>query len=413
MGLFEAIFGRRPRMPAAEGRYEAITAYAPRFSSWGGRIYENELVRAAVDAKARHIGKLRFDMYGPAHAKLKTIVKTAPNPWQTWPQFLERCSNIYDVQNNLFVVPILDGPYREITGFYPVVPSSCEIVQGPNNEPYLKFQFNGGQQRALPLNQVAIVSRHQLTDDFFGERNEKALASTMELINMVNQGITEGVKNSATFRFMAQTTQYLFDEDLAKERKRFDRLNFQGDSGGLLLFNNNVQNVKQIQSDGYKVDPEQMRMIRENVYSYFGVNENILQNKANGDDLDAFFNGCIEPFAIKLSDALTRLVYSQTERNNGNHITLTANRLQYMAVSAKISMAQQLGDRGVLTIDEIRELFNYAPLPDGAGQYTPIRGEYKDVKDDNNDGGDTDAEPGERVPDDAGDDSSGDQGSDS
>ena len=52
-----------------------------------------------------------------------------------------------------------------------------------------------------------------------------------------------------------------------------------------------------------------------------------------------------------------------------------------MNVTQKISMAQQLGDRGVLTIDEIRELFNYAPLPDGAGQYTPIRGEYKNVKD--------------------------------
>jgi hypothetical protein len=218
---------------------------------------------------------------------------------------------------------------------------------------------------------------------------------------MINQGIEEGVKNSATFRFMAQTTQYLFDEDLTKERKRFDKLNFQGDSGGLLLFNNNVQNVQQIKSDGYKVDPEQLKLIRENVYSYFGVNENILQNKAQGDDLDAFFNGCIEPFAIKLSDALTKLVYTQTERNNGNKITFTANRLQYMNVSAKVAMATQLGDRGCLTIDEIRELFNYDALPDGAGQYAPIRGEYKNVKDENN-GGDDDAQSGARVPDDAG-----------
>jgi hypothetical protein len=62
-----------------------------------------------------------------------------------------------------------------------------------------------------------------------------------------------------------------------------------------------------------------------------------------------------------------------------------------MNITAKISMAQQLGDRGVLTIDEIRELFNYAPLPDGAGQYTPIRGEYKDVQDkDPNEGGNED-----------------------
>lgn len=404
MGLLDAIFGKRPKQsPAAEGRYEAITAYAPRFTSWGGRIYENELVRAAVDAKARHIGKLRFDMFGSAHAKLRTIVKSAPNPWQTWPQFLERCSNIYDVQNNLFIVPILDGPYREIVGFYPVVPSSCEIVQGPNNEPYLKFKFYGGQFKSLPLSQVALITRHQLQDDFFGERNESALASTMELINMVNQGIQEGVKNSATFRFMAQTTQYLFDEDLANERNRFDKLSFRGSSGGLLLFNNNLQNIQQIKQDAYKVDPDQMKMIRENIYSFFGVNENILQNKAQGDDLDAFFNGCIEPFAIKLSDALTKLVYTQIERNNGNRITFTANRLQYMNVSAKVTMATQLGDRGCLMIDEIRELFNYAPLPDGAGQHAPIRGEYYMVDEENDDGGDTDAQQGTRVPDDAGD----------
>ena len=40
-------------------------------------------------------------------------------------------------------------------------------------------------------------------------------------------------------------------------------------------------------------------------------------------------------------------------------------------------MAKELGDRGAILIDEIRELFNYEPLPDGAGQVAPIRGEYK------------------------------------
>ena len=55
---------------------------------------------------------------------------------------------------------------------------------------------------------------------------------------------------------------------------------------------------------------------------------------------------------------------------------ITANRLQYMSTGNKIALAQQMGDRGILLIDEIRELFNYAPLPDGVGQHAPIRGEY-------------------------------------
>jgi hypothetical protein len=139
--------------------------------------------------------------------------------------------------------------------------------------------------------------------------------------------------------------------------------------------------VKELTQRQYTVDPAQMKQIKENVCDYFGVSEKVIRNEATGDELDAFFNGSIEPFAIKLSDALTKMVFSERERNGGNGITFTANRLQYMNIGSKISMAQQLGDRGVLTIDEIRELFNYAPLPDGAGAYTPIRGEYKNVKD--------------------------------
>jgi HK97 family phage portal protein len=386
MGLIDRLFGK-PKATGAvsDSRFETITAYTPTFTSWGGQIYESELVRAAVDAKARHVGKLKYAMEGTAGAKLYTATKTSPNPWYTWPQFLERCSNIYDIENNLFIVPVLDK-YGEMTGYFPVLPSICEVVNH-GGLPYLRYTFLNGQKRAIELSRCAVITKHQLKDDFFGEKNG-ALDGTMQLIHMVEQGIIEGVKNGATFRFMAQLTGKAFDEDLRKERERFDRNNFQSGGGGLLLFGNQMQNIQQLKQEGYKIDADQMKLITQNVCNYFGVSEKVIRNEATGDELDAFFNGAIEPFSIKLSDALSKLVFSERERNNGNRITFTANRLQYMNISAKISMAQQLGDRGVLTIDEIRELFNYPALPDGAGEYTPIRGEYKNVKDPDEEGND-------------------------
>ena len=384
MGLFDLVFGRKKAQEPAGTGFQTLTAYQPAFRTWGGQIYESELVRAAVDAKARHAAKLQYSIQGTARMKLYTATKAAPNPWMTWSQFMERCSNIYEVQNNLFIVPLLDE-YGEVGGYFPALPSDCEVVD-VSGEPWLKFTFIGGKKKSLPLSRIAVVVKHQLKDDFFGEKNS-ALSSTMELVNMVNQGIEEGVKNAATFRFMAQLTSKSFDEDLRKERERFDKNNFQGGSGGLLLFGNQFANIQQIKQEGYRVDPDQMKLIQQSVMNYFGVSENVLQNKANGDELDAFFNGCIEVFAIKMSEALTRIVFTQREINGGNAVKFTANRLQYMSVGSKISMAQQLGDRGVLTIDEIRELFNYEPLPDGAGEYTPIRGEYKNVKDDETGGG--------------------------
>ena len=391
MGLFDAIFGRKRADPQSTV-YQTLTAYQPVFRTWGGQIYESELVRAAIDAKARHAAKLQYSMTGTARMKLYTQTKSAPNPWMTWSQFMERCSNIYEVQNNLFIVPLLDD-MGEVAGFFPAVPSECEVVD-VKGEPWLKFTFIRGQKKSLPVSRIGLVVKHQLMDDFVGERNS-ALNGTMELVNMVNQGIAEGVKNSATFRFMAQLTSKSFDEDLRKERERFDKNNFQQGSGGLLLFGNQFANIQQIKQEGYKVDPDQSKLIKENVLDYFGVSEAVIQNRANGDELDAFFNGCVEIFAIKMSEALSRMVFTVRELNGGNCIKFTANRLQYMSVGSKISMAQQLGDRGVLTIDEIRELFNYEPLPDGKGAFTPIRGEYKNVQDD-----EPDKEPDDKEEDD-------------
>ena len=372
MNLIEAIFGRK-KAEQNDAAYQTLTAYKPSWRSWGGQIYESELVRAAVDAKTRHAEKLQYSMTGTARPKLYTITKSQPNPWMTWSQFIGRCSNIYDVQNNLFVIPLKDE-LGDVNGYFPALPSESEVVDR-NGVPWLKFTFIGAQKRSIPLVQVGLVVKHQLKSDFFGEANT-ALYPTMELVNMVNQGIQEGVKNAATFRFMAQITGKVFDEDIKKARKRFNESNLQGESGGILLYGNQMTNMQQIKQDGYKVDPEQMKLIKENVFNYFGVSEKVIQNTANGDELDAFFNGAIEPFAIKLSEAMTKMVFTQREINGGNAIKFTANRLQYMSTGSKISMAQQLGDRGILTIDEIRELFNYEPLEGDTGKHIPIRGEY-------------------------------------
>ena len=378
MGLIDRLFGKpKAQGGAGDSRFETLTAYSPVFTSWGGQIYESELVRAAVDATARHVSKLQYSMKGNARQKLYTATKSAPNPWYTWPQFLERCSNIYEVQNNLFIVPVLDKA-GEVAGFFPVLPSSCEVVSH-GGVPFLKYSFMNGQKRSMELSRCAVITKHQLQDDFFGEKNT-ALDPTMRLVSMVNQGIMEGVKNGATYRFMAQLAGKAFDEDLRKERERFDKNNFQSGGGGLLLFGNQMTNIQQLKQEGFKVDAEQMKLIETSVENYFGVSEKVIRNEATGDELAAFFDGKIEVFAIKLSTGLSRIVYSERELNGGTEILFTANRLQYMNIQAKINMAQQLGDRGVLTIDEIRELFNYAPLPDGAGAYTPIRGEYKDVQ---------------------------------
>ena len=360
----------------ARAFFQTLTAYAPVFTNWGGAIYESEIVRASIDARARHISKLKVEVNGSANPSLQAKLRLGPNQWQTWSQFLYRVSTILDVNNTAFIVPVFDERMI-ITGIFPVLPSSCTLVEY-NDEIWLRYQFSNGQYAAVEFRKCAVLTKHQYRHDFFGDSN-RALRETMQLIHIQNQGVEEGVKNAATFRFMAQLNNFASAEDLAKERTRFTEANLstESKSGGFLLFPSTYKDIKQIDVKPYSADADQMAQIRENVFNYFGVSEEVLQNKAKAEDLEGFFDGCIEPFAIQFSEALTKMLFSERERAQGSFLIANANRLQYMSTAQKVQMAKELGDRGAILIDEIRELFNYAPLPNEAGQVAPNRGDYK------------------------------------
>lgn len=374
MGLLNRVFPRRQN-GVVSNYFRLLNGYTPVFRSFGGGIYESELVRAAIDAKARHISKLKVEPRGSAKPKLYTQLQKAPNDWQTWTQFLYQVSTILEVKNTAFIIPILNR-FGDIAGIYPICPNRWELVTvGESKEPWLRFHFSGEQVAAMELSKVGILTKFQYKSEFFGEDNG-ALKETMELLHIQRQGIEESAKNAASYRFMAKVTNFTKADDLSKERQRFDDENFQRDGGGLLLFPNTYTDIKELSARNYTVDPEQLNIIKTNVYDYFGVNEKVIQNSAKGDELDAFFNGAIEPFAIQLSEVLTKMIYSKEEQGYNNKISVTANRLQYMTTSEKVAYARDLGDRGMVLIDEVRELFNLEPLPDGAGQVAPIRGEY-------------------------------------
>lgn len=373
MGLFDILFPKIKQKIRADDYFQTLSAYTPVFRTWNGKLYESELVRTAIDARSRHIAKLKPCFYGAAQSKLVTKLKQVPNTIQTWYQFIYRLNTILDMQNTAFIVPEYNHNLERI-GMITFLPKRYELVMC-DGIPWIRFIFSNGLTAAEELSNIGILTKFQYSNDYFGESNS-ALNATMNLINIQNQGIEEAVKNASTYRFMANITNFSKPEDLAKERQRFTEENLSGDGGGLLLFPNTYQNIKQITPNAYNASSSERELIQKNVTFYYGVNEKIMNNSANGDELDAFFNGAIEPVAIQLSEVITRWMYSPFEQSNGSYFVAVANRLQYMSITAKVSMSKELGDRGAIMIDEIRELFNWGPLPDGAGQHAPIRGEY-------------------------------------
>lgn len=379
-GLFESIFGwNRPKeiQKGIEGFYKTLTAYTPAFTTWGGALYESELIRAAIDAIARHAGKMTLDIQGTANPKLRSRLRSGPNEWQTMYQFVYRLVTILEMQNNAFIVPVLDYNAKgdlKIRGYFPVLPSRTEVLD-VDGEPWMKYSFRDGQTGYIEMERVGILNKFQYEDDIFGEDN-RALNATMDLINMQQQGIKEGIKNGATFRFMAQMSNFTSPTDLAKERERFNAQNLQGESGGLLLWPYEYKDPKQIEQKPYVVDADQMKLIQENVFNYFGVNMDVLQNKAVGDAWAAFYDGKLEPIAVQIGESMTRMTFSRREIAQGNMVTVSANRLQYASTKEKLDVSSQMADRGIMNRNEIREIWGLPPIE--GGDMFLVRGEYKD-----------------------------------
>ena len=401
MGLFDFLFKNRPK-PAGEyeGVFRLLNGYEPHFTSRGGSIYEAELVRASINAIATQISKLKVETRGAARPALQRKLAHAPNEVQTWSQFLGRLARILYIHNTAFVVPTYDN-YGEPSGIFTVLPDRCEVVQydvDGKTVPYLRYRFSSGETAAIELAYCGILTRHQYRHDLFGETNA-ALDPTMDLIHIQREGIAEGVKNSASFRFMAQVGNLIKPDDINKEAARFTALNLKKDArnnGGLLLFPSTYGQIKQLEAKPYTVDAEQMKIINAGVFDYFGVNEDVIQNKAFGDAWAAFYEGVVEPFAIQFSEVMTRMLFTFREQSEGNLVMATANRLQYMTNKDKLEVSAAMADRGIMNRDEIREIWNLPPLPNGEGQIYTIRGEYYSASEQLTDGGEpTEEQEGE------------------
>lgn len=374
MGAFDKLFGKIKVKKQLGPWFKMLDGYSPVFTTYDGGVYEMELTRACIHTFARHCSKLQPTVEGPDPYGLKPVLEWEPNFFHTCPQFLYKTATIYKTQNTCFILPVLDS-FDRIIGYYPAAPDQTEIRE-QNGEPFLVYTFPTGEKAAVELSRVGIVSQYLYRNDITGEDNS-ALNPTMKLLDIQNQGIAEGIKNSASFRFMATINNFAKGKDLVNERKNWVDENLGPESGGLALFPNTYTNVQQIQSQAQLVDAKQLELIQKRAFTYFGSNEKILLNQATGDDWSAYYEGEIEVFALQLSQAMTCMTYSANQRARKNAIFWSANRLQYMTNAEKLQVSSQLFDRGILSTNDVMDIWHLPHVEDGDKRY--IRKEYSEV----------------------------------
>lgn len=370
MGLLEKIF-KRPRDVRGAG-FETFTESAPMFTSYDGSMYQQELTRACIDRFAHACEKLKPEITGSSKPWIRKFIETNPNDFMTWPQFFYRAATIYDNDCTVAIVPVFSRDMTRKTGLYPLKFEFAEVVTYAG-EPWVRFHMATGKVMAIELAEICLVSKYQYRSDLFGETN--CLDATMELIHAQNEAQKNAIKTGAAIRFIGALSGQVREEDLKEKRKRFSEENLSSQNGsGIVLYDTTFTNVQQIQPYHYTVDAAEMNRIKDNVYTYFATNEDILQNKYDEETWGAYYEGRVEPFAVSLGEGLTKMLFSNVEISHGNRISFSSNRLEYASNASKRNMVRDMLDRGVMSLNEAREVLQLPPVP--GGDVRVIRGEY-------------------------------------
>lgn len=381
--LFDMIFGKRkPKKQVSLKPYFALlNGYNPIYVSKDEGIYELGLARRCIDALATEYSKATPSIVSRTdkpYARISYILQKKPNPFMTPMQFMYRLSTIYLVENNAYIVPIEDD-YGKIIGLYPILPSMTELKEDDNGTLYVVYSFFDGNQKAIEYSRIGHLRRMQYKHDFFGTENS-AFRNTADLVRAQEKGSADAIKSGSTIRYMGKLNQQIIDdEDFKEQQQSVARLNLNGNDTGLFIYDSRWEEMKQVTSTPVLLDAEQKKAIDNSVYTYFGVNEDFLQNKYSEDVWNAIYESNIEPFLIQCGEILTGMFFSEYQMLEGNEIMLSSDRLQYASNQTKIQVAKEFFDRGLMTTNQALSILNLPPVKDGDKRY--IRSEYINIED--------------------------------
>lgn len=366
---------RQKKIVKRVGAWQELGTYTAQFNSFGTNIYKSELIRSCIRPLADHTSKANAVCTDENIARLLNV---SPNMYMNGKDFLSKVRTRLELVNTCFIYIMRDDKGKP-SGFYPIPFQRFEALEYENGL-FIKFYFVNGTSLVVAWDDLVVLRKDYNTSDIAGDNNA-AIINTLELINTTNQGVSNAVKATANLRGILKSTKSMLSpEDIKKSKERFvkDYLSLENEGGIASL--DATQEFTPISMNPTVTNWETMKEFRENVYRYYGVSDAILMSSYTEQQMEAFYDSKIEPFLVALSLEMTRKVFTERERAWGASITYESNRIQYASTSTKLSLVQ-LVDRGALTPNEWRQIFNLAPVDGGD---VPIRRLDTEVVNDNN-----------------------------
>ncbi|MGL5641029.1 MAG: phage portal protein [Paraclostridium sp.] len=367
MGILNKFFNKNPTKTS----YKMIQDERNGFYAWDGKLYQSDIIRACIRPKskaiskltAKHIVELEDDIKINPEPYIKLLLEE-PNPYMCGQMMLEKITTQLELNHNVFIYIYRDENNFPI-GLYPIIAVGVDAIYTENGELYLKCTLMNGKIISYPYRDIIHLRKDFNTNDLFGESPERALKPLMEIVNTVDQGIIQAVKNGSVIKWLMMFKQTLKREDIQKEVDYFvgNYLETTKAKGGAIATDPKYE-LKQVEPKDYVPNSSQMDKTTQRIYSFFNTNEKIVQSKYNEDEWTSYYESEIEPLALQLSNEFTRKLFTRQQRLEGNSIIFESSNLQYASIKTKLDLVAMV-DRGALTPNGWLKIMNLPPIEGG------------------------------------------------
>ena len=351
--------------------------YAPIFAFRGeyqgsSDLYESDVIGSIANCIASNLGKLtpqviRRDAAGLTIKDdyLARLLSLRWSPEITPFDGLYKMASDLVYKSNAFAVVFYNADFTRVQSIVPVTVKSFRIWEEENNI-FFRFVWDyNGEEYTLPYQSVIHLKARYDRKRFIGTSPESQLKTTLELLDTTGESLRNAVNNSANLKGYLKYNNFADEDELKQKVRDFQEAYMSAANDGGIAGLDNSMEFHEITQHTNAIPVTQSAFLRENLYRYYNVNEKILNSTYNESEWNAFYEAVIEPIALQLSLEFTYKLLSERERGFGNKIIFTANRLQYATLQTRVNLGSQLFDRGIITINEYRELMYYEPIEDG------------------------------------------------
>jgi HK97 family phage portal protein len=355
----------------------------PIFTSFGKDIYLSDYVNNAIDRIASEVSKIEIksivengDFVKTQNDDITRLFRFKPNPLQTTSDFLANVEWIRRKHRNVFIYPqyeIVKLPngreFKRYAAFYPLKPVNISIGENNGRVWEVKLDFEDGSSFTLPYADLIHLKWRRGTSTTVGGGDDKGLANdydvirTIEALDKTIQGLPKSIEASLQIKGVYAAKTLADQEKMNKMREDFESHITTSKSG--MIATDLAGEFTPVRISPPEISDTALRFLKAVIQERYGVSAAILSGDYTGEQHSAFYQTAIEDFIIQLEQATTACLFTQREHDTGHRIKAYYSKVNYMDNGAKMNLADLAKETGLMTLNQIGEMFGIEPFEAG------------------------------------------------